>query len=99
MVNVIEIRDKAIEEMDLSCQYYEEQLTGLGNEFIQEVFSKIRYIQEFPLHYQVFDKQYRKTKIGRFPFLIVYEFEQETKTVIIISVFHTSRNPKEKFVK
>lgn len=93
---IIEIRDKAIEEMDLSQNYYEEQLVGLGDNFIEEVFTTIKYIQQFPLHFHVFHKQYRQTKINRFPFLVVYKFEEEHNIIIIISVFHTSRNPKEK---
>lgn len=94
---IVEIRDKAIEEMDLSHGYYEEKRTGLGNEFVEEVFETIEYIQKFPLHFHVFDKQYRQARINRFPFLIVYEFVKENNTVVIISVFHGNRNPENKF--
>lgn len=85
--------------MDVSRHHYELQLFGLGDRFVEGVFKKIRYIQKHPLHYQVFEKQYRRAQTDIFPFLIVYEFEEETKTIIIISVFHTSRNPKGKFEK
>jgi plasmid stabilization system protein ParE len=99
MKYTIEIRDKAIEEMDLSKEYYHEQRVGLGDEFIKETFSTIKYIQQFPLHFHLFDKKYRQAKIDRFPFLVVYEFEEEDNNIVVISVFHTSRNPKEKLKK
>lgn len=92
----IEIRDKAIEETDLSKEYYNEQRSGIGDEFIKETFSTIKYIQQFPLHFHIFNKKYRQAKIDRFPFLVVYEFEEEENNIVVISVFHTSRNPKKK---
>ena len=36
MKYTIEIRDKAIEEMDLSKEYYHEKRVGLGDEFIKK---------------------------------------------------------------
>lgn len=96
MNTIVEIRDKAIEEMDLSHDYYEEKRIGLGDEFVEEIFETIKYIQRFPLHFNMFDKEYRQAKINRFPFLIVYEFEKEDNIVVIISVFHASRNPENK---
>ena len=96
MSNHLEIRDKALEEIDESYGYYEEQKTGLGDNFTKDVFKTIRYIQNFPLHFSIFNKNYRQVKTEKFSFLVVYEFEEITNTIIIISVFHTSRNPKKK---
>ena len=37
----LEIRDKALEEIDESYGYYEEQKTGLGDNFTKDVFKTI----------------------------------------------------------
>lgn len=88
----LEISNKAVAEMDLSYNYYEEIQLGLGNKFITEVFNTIRYINKFPLHFRIFKNKFRQTKVHKFPFLVVYVYEQSLNKVIIISVFHTKRN-------
>lgn len=96
---LLSIRDKAIAEIETSYKYYEEQKIGLGNEFVEAVFNEINYIQEQPLHFRKFIKNYRQLKIKRFPFLIVYEVVKNKNEIVILSVFHTSRNPKGKIKK
>lgn len=93
---LLEIRDKALEEINESYEYYEEQQIGLGDYFTSDVYKTIRYIQKFPLHFNKFIKNYRQAKTDKFPFLVVYEIEEENEVIIIISIFHTSRNPKKK---
>ncbi len=93
---LLSIRDKAINELEESYNYYEEQQVGLGENFADEVFNEISYIQEHPLHFRKFIKNYRQLKVNRFPFLIVYELIESKNEVVVVSVFHTSRNPKEK---
>jgi plasmid stabilization system protein ParE len=93
---LLSIRDKAINEIEESYKYYEEQQVGLGENFVSEVFNEISYIQEHPLHFRKVIKNYRQLKVNRFPFLIVYELIESENEVVVVSVFHTSRNPKEK---
>lgn len=40
---------------------------------------------------------FRETKIGVFPYLIVYKLQKRKKIVAISSIFHTSKNPKKKY--
>lgn len=93
---LLEIRDKALEEIDESYEYYEEQKIGLGDYFTSDVFKTIRYIQKFPLHFNTFNKNYRQAKTEKFSFLVVNELEEENGIIIIVSIFHTSRNPEKK---
>jgi hypothetical protein len=75
--------------------WYEEQVTGLGDRFENEVFRKIDLIAENPLHYPI-KKGLREVKTDTFPFLIVYKVNKSAKLVMIVSVFHTSRHPESK---
>jgi len=38
-------------------------------------------------------------KINDFPYLIVYKLYPGKNFVLVISIFHTSRNPRKKFAR
>ncbi|MBL0287878.1 MAG: type II toxin-antitoxin system RelE/ParE family toxin [Bacteroidetes bacterium] len=52
---------------------------------------------ENPKHYRCVAKEYRQTKVNIFPYVIIYELINNK--IVIFRIFHTSRNPKHKFVK
>ena len=86
---------KAEQEIYESGDWYEEQQEGLGYRFEKEVLEKIKVITKNPLHYP-FKGKWREAGLDKFPFLITYRVDEDNKTLIIISVFHTSRHPKRK---
>ena len=89
------IAPKAIIEVYESSDWYEERQLGLGYRFEKEVASKIISIAKNPFHYSLKGK-YHEASLNDFPFLILYEIDQESKIVIIASVFHMSRHLKTK---
>ena len=86
---------RAKKEIVTAWDWYEDQRSGLGDEFKNEVRKKISEIQENPLHYPLKGK-YREALTDVFPFLIVFRYDEKRKLFVIVSVFHTSRNPKKK---
>lgn len=83
--------------MAVSWDWYEERLKGLGDKFVKEVIERISDIQESPDRYPARYKNYKETSIDTFPFLIIYRINKRRKLIRIVSVFHTSRNPKKKY--
>ncbi len=75
--------------------WYEDEQEGLGSRFEDKVEEKIQQIIKNPLHYPV-KEAHREAGVDTFPFLIVYSFNETQNIVSILSVFHTSRNPKRK---
>lgn len=88
---------KASKEFSNSFDWYEDQQEGLGNRFEKAVYEKLNDIQQYPERYPQKRKPYREIKVKKFPFLIVYKFYKLKNTILIISIFHTSRNPKHKY--
>jgi mRNA-degrading endonuclease RelE of RelBE toxin-antitoxin system len=80
-----------------SVSWYEDNLTGLGIDFIGEVEKVLTRIETNPLLYAVKKKQFREAPIKTFPYVIVYKINSKQKQIIIVSVFHTSRNPSLKY--
>ncbi|MGZ3755172.1 MAG: type II toxin-antitoxin system RelE/ParE family toxin [Mucilaginibacter sp.] len=86
---------KAQTEILDAWEWYEDKQDGLGDRFKQEVEKKIKSILKNPLKYPLKGK-YREAQTEVFPFLIVYDIDEITNVIFILSVFHMSRHPKKK---
>ena len=93
----IEIKEEALEDIRSVFQYYEKAVEGLGDDFLSELDEYISIVEDNPYLFEEKHKPFREVKINRFPYLIIYEIEEEK--VIIYAVFHTSRSPKKKYKK
>jgi plasmid stabilization system protein ParE len=86
---------KAKIEMADAWDWYEDEQKGLGARFENNVDEKIRLIIRNPFLYPI-KGIHREANVDSFPFIIVYSFNETRNIVSILSVFHTSRNPKWK---
>jgi plasmid stabilization system protein ParE len=88
------LRRVAEQEFDDSIAYYENEREGLGQEFraaIEQYFQRIAGNPEwFP---EVRGKVRRAVVLRRFPFVIHFLIEAER--IVILSVFHTRREPEQ----
>ncbi|CAN5626870.1 hypothetical protein BH10BAC3_BH10BAC3_28960 [soil metagenome] len=88
---------KAQKELALSWEWYEERQNGLGDQFAEAIFNRIREIELHPERYAVVYKSYRQTAVDTFPFLVIYRIAKKEKLVRIVSIFHMARSPKRKY--
>ena len=81
-------------ELDLAEAYewYEERDKGLGSEFIRAVGTCVHQIERYPEMYPVVYRNVRQAVTRRFPYSILYLVEVDS--VVVISVFHASRDPR-----
>ncbi len=93
MIRGLVLRRVAEREFDDSIAWYESQRKGLGQEFravIEQYFQRISDNPEwFP---KVRGEVRRAVILRRFPFVI--HFLIEPGRIVILSVFHTSREPE-----
>lgn len=82
-------------EQDIAEAYgwYEDQRSGLGEEFLSCVDACIEAICRTPEMYAVLHEDYRRGLVRRFPYSVFYEHGGSTVTVY--AVFHASRNPNK----
>ena len=76
--------------------YYEEQLEGLGERFLNEIDRTILSINLSPKGFQIFNKKNgtRQIPMDVFPFVIIYKVIE--KQLIIFAVFKTPQDPIKK---
>ncbi|WP_018627349.1 type II toxin-antitoxin system RelE/ParE family toxin [Niabella aurantiaca] len=88
------------EEEYLSCRWrYEQQQKGLGARFEAKIELTLTKIAQNPKAYKYGMGPFREAGVATFPFIIVYEIDEQHKTITVLSVFHTKRNPKNKYKK
>lgn len=89
------IESEARVELYDAAIWYEERKAGLGEEFLDEFLNVLDYLEDKPLLFSIINNDFRQVVMKKFPFVIVYRIVDSE--IRIISVFHTSRNPKKKF--
>lgn len=88
---------RSIRELIEAKGWYENRLEGLGNRFINNLYKKIHEIENHPERYTSKINNFREAGIKSFPYLIIYRINKKEKKIVIVSIFHTSRNPSEKY--
>ena len=83
----------ALGEIREAAAFYEERVPGLGADFLDELDAAIGRILQFPEAWGRVGADHRRCNLRRFPFLIIYQM-QSGQEIVIISVFHQSREPQ-----
>lgn len=78
-------------EFDEAADWYEQKKAGLGIDFVAKVREVFDRIRTNPRLHQKVHQGVRKAVVSRFPFIVLYQ--EDNDEVIVISAFHTSRDP------
>ncbi len=87
------IRPEAELDVLEAVNWYEEKLKGLGSNFLMSVDATIESILRTPEAYTPTYKKTRRALVRKFPFGVHYIIEKEN--IVVLAIFHASRNPKE----
>jgi toxin ParE1/3/4 len=77
-------------DLQTAYDWYEDQLSGLGNEFREEFFRVYRKLGQSPLLYAVRFASVRRLNLDRFPYGIFYVVKPDELRVL--AVLHASRD-------
>lgn len=87
------IQPEAEFDLQEAFDWYEENNSGLGSEFIRAVDASLAKIQRNPFAYPTVYREIRRKLIRKFPYGILYLIESET--IYIIACFHIKRDPQK----
>jgi len=87
----IEFLEEAQFELDESVDFYNNEVEGLGDTFLQEVLNSIDRIARYPEAWHPLSKNTRRCQTRRFPYGLIYTVLSDT--VLIISVSNLHRKP------
>lgn len=90
----LQFKAEARNDIIEAAQWYAGQSEGLDKIFIQYLENTINIIQYNPGTFKKIYKDFRQAALKKFPYVVVYELEEET--IIIYSVFHAKQHPRKK---
>jgi len=82
---------RAMNDLDIAFEWYEEQRRGLGYDFLDCVEASIEIIQKMPKLYAKHHEQFRRALARRFPFSIFYTIEE--KEIVVHAIFDNRQDP------
>jgi plasmid stabilization system protein ParE len=89
IVRIHPLADVDLEEIFL---YYEANSPGRGFEFLDEYNSGIHKIIQNPNAWQRLDETYRRYRLSKFPYGIIY-LKTENNELMVTSILHLTRRP------
>jgi toxin ParE1/3/4 len=88
----LKVSDRAAREIGGSYEWYEEQLPGLGADFIDALDAQFQLIAHTPLLFSEIRRGIRRTLLSHFPYGVFYASKGDV--VSVLAVIHTARNPR-----
>ncbi len=78
-------------EVKESYKWYQEQASGLGDDFLHELEGAYEAIEALPETWPKFQRGFRRFLLSKFPFSVIYSSKQTPPYVV--AVMHNSRKP------
>lgn len=92
----IKLLKRAENELFEACEWYEKRQKGLSLVFRKEVRLSLNFIKLNPLLYSKrYNSDLRFSVVKKFPFVIVFWYDEKLDTAFVSSIFNTYRDPKE----
>lgn len=86
------IRPEAEADALQAFRWYNEQLPGLGQEFLAELESAIESIRANPEACRKLNREYRRVLTRRFPYAVFYAIHAQR--VVVFAILHTAQDPR-----
>lgn len=86
------VRPAAEADLQSAFEWYEQQRTGLGLEFLFEVDAACQTIKQRPDSFPLVLHRMRRAIVSRFPYFVFYS--ADASNVIVHGVFHHRRHPR-----
>ena len=90
----IKIAPEALEDIQDITNWYNEQKEGLGRKFQLIAIRQINNLCENPYVYALRYNQIRCMLLKKFPYMVHFYINEQTKIVEVLAVFSTDRNPE-----
>lgn len=91
----VELLIQAENELADAYDWYEEQQPAVGDKFYKEVSYYLSLLEKDPKLFAIkYREELRSVALNKFPYLLIYWIDEAAYKVYVVSVFHTSRNPK-----
>ena len=92
MAYKIFVLKRARENLWEAIEWYNEQSAGLGNELMNEFFDHLGQLHKNPQRFKFIFKPFRRKRLKRFPYRIIFKINEKYKRVTIAAFWHEKRD-------
>ena len=89
----IQLSEKALDDLLDGALYYDNQLSGLGDDFLDAIDVVLERISSNPYACQEILAPYRRVIENKFKYNIIYRIEDNILSIVVISIQHAARHP------
>jgi toxin ParE1/3/4 len=89
------IKEEVYDDLIEAVRWYEKQSPNLGIRFFNEWEEALATVAKTPFIFQFQYKNFRHSKINRFPYLIIFEIEDSL--IIVYAVIHAHRKSSARY--
>ncbi len=86
------VRPEAEQDIEEAFGWYEDRISGLGQEFLRSIDAAFAQLSRSPGTYPAIYRNIRRVLIRRFPFGVFYFISEEK--IIVLAVLHARRDPR-----
>jgi len=79
-------------DLGAAAKWYNQVRPGLGKELVERVRQRITELRANPLTCQIRYSEVHTALVEQFPYMIHYYVDQQNKTIVVISILHTSQD-------
>ncbi len=91
MTKTVRLLFPAEQEMFAAARFYELQVSGLGQDFLDKVELALRELVKSPERWPIVQDDTRRRLIRGFPYSLLYRIDPEE--IVILAVMHQKRHP------
>jgi len=84
----------AKEDLQKAAKWYNQTQPGLGIELVTGLRERLSELRTNPFICQIRYSEVHTALVEQFPYMIHYSVDQQNKTIVVISILHTSQDPK-----
>ena len=90
----VEYNPEFFNDLVQAVDWYDDRQIGLGKRFLNKVRKQTANLSTSALLFAVKYDDIRCMRIEKFPYLVHYRVDEQTFTVKVEALFHTSRDPQ-----
>lgn len=92
-MNKVVLTPFALQDISEAAFWYRDKKQGLGKTFVKKIRECLAIIKNNPTAFPIRYDYVRTALVETFPFMIHYIIDEEENQILVLSVYHTSRNP------
>lgn len=90
----VKIEPNALVDIQDITDWYNKAKTGLGKRFQKAVVNQINRLNMNPHVYAIRYEQIRCMLVKKFPYMVHFYINEDSKTIEVLAIINTDRDPK-----